>query len=49
MSDYELHDIGLTRQDLWNVSALPLDQDPTGYLAGVATDLSRHRRGLSRS
>jgi uncharacterized protein YjiS (DUF1127 family) len=48
MSDYELKDIGLTRQDLWNVSALSLDQDPTGYLARVAADFSRHRRGLGR-
>jgi uncharacterized protein YjiS (DUF1127 family) len=48
MSDYELQDIGLTRQDLWNVSAFSLDQDPTGYLARVAADSSRHRRGLGR-
>jgi uncharacterized protein YjiS (DUF1127 family) len=29
MSDYELHDIGLTRQDIADLSALPLDADPT--------------------
>jgi uncharacterized protein YjiS (DUF1127 family) len=46
MSDYELHDIGLTRQDLWNAASLPLDQDPTRYLAGAATDAARHRRGM---
>ena len=33
MSDYELHDIGLTRQDVLDVSALPLDEDPTALLA----------------
>ena len=33
MSDYELRDIGLTRQDVADVSALPLDQDPTVLLA----------------
>ena len=33
MSDYELRDIGLTRQDVFDVSALPLDEDPTALLA----------------
>jgi hypothetical protein len=33
MSDYELRDIGLTRQDVIDVSALPLDEDPTALLA----------------
>ena len=33
MSDYELRDIGLTRQDVVDVSALPLDEDPTALLA----------------
>ena len=33
MSDYELRDIGLTRQDVADVSALPLDEDPTAMLA----------------
>ena len=33
MSDYELQDIGLTRQDLWNAASLPLDEDPTRSLA----------------
>jgi uncharacterized protein YjiS (DUF1127 family) len=28
MSEYELSDIGLTRQDLWDASALPLGTDP---------------------
>lgn len=34
MSDYELRDIGLTRQDVADVTALPLDADPTTLLAG---------------
>ncbi len=41
MSDYELRDIGLTRQDVVDVSALPLDEDPTALLArrrAAATD-----------
>jgi len=33
MADYELRDIGLTRQDVVDVSALPLDEDPTALLA----------------
>jgi uncharacterized protein YjiS (DUF1127 family) len=32
MSDYELRDIGLTRQDLSDVTALPLDADPSPLL-----------------
>ena len=46
MTDYELRDIGLTRQDLWNASALPLDQDPTRHLARAASEFSHHQRGL---
>lgn len=33
MSDYELRDIGLTRQDLSDATALPLDADPSPLLA----------------
>ena len=33
MSDYELRDIGLTRQDVADASALPLDADPSLLLA----------------
>ena len=29
MSDHELQDIGLTRQDIADLTALPLDADPT--------------------
>ncbi len=32
MSEYELRDIGLTRQDLFDASALPLDADPSAML-----------------
>ena len=32
MSEYELRDIGLTRSDLNDASALPLDADPSGLL-----------------
>ena len=33
MSEYELRDIGLTRQDVADASALPLDADPSSLLA----------------
>ena len=33
MSDFELRDIGLSRTDLANVTARPLDEDPTNDLA----------------
>ena len=32
LSDYELRDIGLTRQDLADSTALPLDADPSTLL-----------------
>ena len=32
MSEYELPDIGLTRSDLNDATALPLDADPSGLL-----------------
>jgi uncharacterized protein YjiS (DUF1127 family) len=41
MSEYELRDIGLTRQDLSDATALPLDADPSGLLA-------RRRAGRER-
>ena len=34
MSEYELRDIGLTRPDLNDVTALPLDADPSGLSSG---------------
>ena len=33
MSEHELRDIGLTRQDLFDATALPLDSDPSALLA----------------
>jgi uncharacterized protein YjiS (DUF1127 family) len=33
MSEYELRDIGLTRSDVNDATALPLDADPSGLLA----------------
>ena len=33
MSDYELRDIGLSRQDVSDATALPLDADPSALLA----------------
>ena len=44
MSDFELSDIGLTRQDLANVTARPLDEDPTGYLARERAARARTRK-----
>ncbi len=32
MSDYELRDIGLTRQDVLDANSLPLDADPSALL-----------------
>ena len=32
MSEYELRDIGLTRSDINDATALPLDADPSGLL-----------------
>ena len=32
MSEFELRDIGLTRSDLNDATALPLDADPSGLL-----------------
>jgi uncharacterized protein YjiS (DUF1127 family) len=32
MSEYELRDIGLTRADVNDATALPLDADPSGLL-----------------
>ena len=32
LSEYELRDVGLTRQDLVDLTARPLDEDPTPHL-----------------
>jgi uncharacterized protein YjiS (DUF1127 family) len=41
MSDHELADIGLRRQDLRDASALPLGDDPTEVLAMRAGERRR--------
>jgi uncharacterized protein YjiS (DUF1127 family) len=43
MTDGELRDIGLTRGDLANVSALPRDADPTVALVAVVHERRRWR------
>ena len=44
MDAHELRDIGLTRADIANVTALALDDDPTLFLANVARDRRRGAR-----
>lgn len=44
LNERELQDIGLTRQDLRNASALATDADPTEFLARVVEDRSHRRR-----
>ena len=46
MSDYELRDIGLSRQDLVDLTARPLDEDPTPHLASsrAARERAAHAR-----
>jgi uncharacterized protein YjiS (DUF1127 family) len=47
MSDYELRDIGLTRSDINDATALPLDADPSGLL--VRRRAWRERPGSGRA
>jgi uncharacterized protein YjiS (DUF1127 family) len=42
LNEYELRDIGLTRQDLVDITARPLDEDPTPHLNRAR--ISRARR-----
>jgi uncharacterized protein YjiS (DUF1127 family) len=42
LSEYELRDVGLTRQDLVDFTARPLDEDPTPHLNEAR--VSRARR-----
>lgn len=49
MSDHELHDIGLTRQDLRDATALSLDQDPTRFLASRSPRPPARRRVRGRA
>ncbi|WP_406855685.1 DUF1127 domain-containing protein [Alsobacter sp. KACC 23698] len=44
MSDLQLRDIGLTRSDIRNVTALPRDEDPTPLLADIVQERRRRRR-----
>ena len=41
MSDHDLKDIGLTRQDVRDATSLVLDDDPTRLLAGRAAARTR--------
>jgi uncharacterized protein YjiS (DUF1127 family) len=45
MSEYELRDIGLSRQDLNDVTSLPLDADPSGLLVRRRASRERHAAG----
>jgi uncharacterized protein YjiS (DUF1127 family) len=47
LSEYELRDIGLSRQDLVDFTARPLDEDPTPHL--VDSRAARARAAHSRS
>jgi uncharacterized protein YjiS (DUF1127 family) len=43
LSDHDLKDIGLTRTDIANVTALPRDVDPTTALSRVVAERRSHR------
>ncbi len=45
MSEYELKDIGLTRSDLGDATALPADASPTNFLAYRIEERYRARHG----
>ena len=44
MTEGELRDIGLMRQDLWDMGALAHDRDPTDVLAARVRERRSHRR-----
>jgi uncharacterized protein YjiS (DUF1127 family) len=44
LSEYELRDIGLSRQDLVDFTARPLDEDPTPHLADSRAARARTAR-----
>jgi uncharacterized protein YjiS (DUF1127 family) len=44
LSEYELRDIGLSRQDLVDFTARPLDEDPTPHLADSRATRARMAR-----
>jgi uncharacterized protein YjiS (DUF1127 family) len=43
MSDRQLQDIGLSRSDISNVTALPRDEDPTVLLSDLVKERRRRR------
>ena len=45
MSEHELRDIGLSRQDLVDLTGRPLDEDPTPHLAGLRDGRARNAPG----
>ena len=49
MSEYELRDIGLTRSDINDATALPLDADPSGLLVRRRAWRERSVRRTNRS
>lgn len=44
MSEYELKDIGLTRSDLGDATALPADASPTNFLAARVVERQQAAR-----
>jgi uncharacterized protein YjiS (DUF1127 family) len=48
MNEHELKDIGLTRQDLGDVTALPFDASPTEFLAARIDERYRARACAQR-
>ena len=46
-SDHELRDIGLSRQDIADLTARPLDEDPTAHLVESRDARARSRAHLS--
>ncbi len=48
MSEYELRDIGLTRQDVADATALPLDADPSALLTHRRAARERTPQGGAR-
>ncbi len=42
LSDAQLHDIGLTRQDVYSAQGLPAGRDPTFWLAERAEERRRN-------
>ena len=49
LSEYELRDIGLSRQDLVDFTARPLDEDPTPHLAQSRAARARTARDNAKS